>query len=430
MMWQREGSVMRRREVITRAAFAAWLGLPAKGATESPQPLPEHTLFERDPEAYWARIRKEQFFLPEWRAFLNTGTLGVAPKPVVKAMIDSAVEAAALTTDNLPRWGGETLEEMRQEFADFFGCRREELALTNNTTQGMNTIANGLDLRPGDEVLITDQEHPGGTCCWLLKQARFGSTVREVAIPIPPRSPEQITDRILSAISPRTRVLSFSGITTKTGLLLPVRQICEAARAKGVITVVDGAHMNGQVSVNFRDLGCDYFAGSPHKWMLTPPGCGVLYGRQEMLDRLWVLVARRGWDDKQLHGARFMMLGTNNLAVFHGYLAALRLVKQIGPERIYARIHQLARRVYQRARELPNVEMLTPDDGRMFGGMVTFRIKGADLGPLVELCKKRRIWVALSDRIRISTHIHTRPPDLDAFFNTLEEALRPQSKRA
>ena len=416
---------MKRRSVLQGTAYAAALfGLPLRQAAAR-VPLPDAKLFQSDPEAYWARIRKEQFLLGDWRAFLNNGSLGVAPRPVVEAIAEYLNRAAALISDEYPRWGYETLDELRQELADFFGCRKDELALTHNATEGMNTVVNGLDLKAGDEVVLTDQEHPSGLCPWLQKQARFGIRVREVPIPLPPQNPGQLTDLLISSIGPRTRVLSFSGITTRTGLYMPVRQISEAARAKGVITLVDGAHMNGQVPFKLNELGCDFFAGSPHKWMFAPAGCGILYGREEMLDRLWVNVATGGWDDRKLKAARFMMVGTNNRAVFEGFAAALRFLKDLGPERVYGRIHQMARRVLERARAFPKAELLTPDDDRMFGGMVSFRIRDADLTPVLELAKKRRIWLAGGgDRFRVSTHIHTRPEDLDAFFGTLREGLR------
>lgn len=416
---------MNRRQALERAAYAAvWFGIPLSAVEAGSVPLPDARLFDRDPEAFWGRVRTEQFLLPEWRAFLNNGSLGVAPRPVVQAVVDYLNRSAALNVEEYPRWGYETLDEIRQELAEFFGCQKDELALTHNCTEAMSTIVNGLDLKPGDEVVLTDQEHPSGLCPWLQKQARFGIQVREVKIPIPPHSPEQITDLLVSAIGPRTRVLSFSGITTRTGLVLPVRQISDAARAKGVLSVVDGAHMNGQVPVNLHELGCDLFAGSPHKWMFAPAGCGLLYGRPEVLDRLWVNVATAGWDNKQLKAARFMMVGTNNRAVFEGLIAGLRFLKQLGPERVYGRIHQLARSVYDRARAMPNLELLTPDDDRMFGGMVTIRFKNPDLAPLWQLTKKRRMWLIEGSPCRISTHIHTRPADLDLFFQTIGEARK------
>jgi selenocysteine lyase/cysteine desulfurase len=397
--------------------------LAPKSAKGEVQGLPDETLFQRDPEAYWRRIREEQFLLPGWRAFLNNGSLGVAPRPVVRAVEEYLNNAAALVSDEYPRWGYETLDAHRLEIADFFGCKKDELALVHNATEAMSTIAAGMDLKAGDEVVLTDQEHPSGRSCWQVRAKRHGVTLREVKIPLPPKDPGQVADVLISAIGPRTRVLSFSGITTTTGLIAPVREVCAAARAKGVITVVDGAHMNGQIPFRFQDLGCDFFAGSPHKWLFAPAGCGLLYVREEMLDRHWPTIVTGGWDNRDLKAAKYMMVGTNNRAIFEGLIAGLRFLKAIGPERVYGRIHQLARMAFAKARSVEYLDLLTPDDDRMFGSLVTFQFKGRKLDRLWELCNTRRIWVVRAERLRISTHIHTRPTDLDLFFNTMREAL-------
>ena len=415
---------MNRRDVLRNAAYAAALfGLPAAAETAGVPDLPGDSLFRRDREAYWNRLRDEQFLLPGWRAFLNNGSLGVAPKAVVKAVADYLNSSAALEMEYYPRWGYETLDEFRAELGEYLGCNKDELALMHNATEAMSTIAAGVDLKAGDEVILTDQEHPSGKSGWLMRQARHGIQVREVKIPLPPKSPEQITDLLISAIGPRTRVISFSGITTTTGLLTPVRDICQAARAKGIITVVDGAHMHGQVAVKLSELGCDYFAGSPHKWMFAPAGCGFLYIREENLDRLWPNTVTAGWDNKDLKAARFMQVGTNNRAIFEGLMAGLRFARRVGPERIYARTHQLSRSVYEKARAVSYLELLTPDDDRMFGALVTFQIKKEKLDPFWEACKKKRIWTTGGARLRVSTHIHTRPQDIDLLFATMRETL-------
>ncbi len=142
------------------------------------------------------------------------------PRPVLEAVIDSLTHGAEYPTDDVPRWGYETLEAERTEMAEFLGCAKEELAFTHNCTEAMSIIANGLDLRVGDEVLLTNQEHGSGTAPWRLKAARVGVSVREVEIPVTPRQPEELTDRLISAIGPKTRVISFSGITSPTGLSL------------------------------------------------------------------------------------------------------------------------------------------------------------------------------------------------------------------
>lgn len=421
---------MRRRELLKKSAYAATLlGLPLSIQSESLlKPLPNEALFRQDPETYWLRIRQEQFLLPDWRVFLNAGGLGVAPKAVLHSIAHHLNLAATLVGDDLLYWGGPSHDDIRRELAEFFGCSLQELALTHNTTEGMNIVANGLDLKLGDEVLMTDQEHPGGSSCWFQKQGRFGVTVRQVKIPLPSKSSEDIADRLISAIGPRTRVLSFSGITSPTGLVLPVRSICEAARAKGIISLVDAAHMPGQLPLNFHELGCDFLACSPHKWMLTTSGCGLFYGREEMLERLWVNVAAAGWDQKNAKASRFQLVGTNNLAIIQGMIAALRFLQELSPERVYSRIHDLAREAFARGRKVTTLEILTPDDDRMFAGMVTFRIKSGSAPRFWDLCKRRRIWLlpgqaTSGDRVRVSTHIHTRKSDLDLLFQTIQEGL-------
>lgn len=415
---------MDRRQALKSAAYAASLfGLPMQKARAASS-LPDGKLFASNPEGYWSRIRKEQFLLPEWRAFLNNGSLGICAKPVLDAVFDYMNRSAALNLEEYPRWGYETLDPHRQELADFFGCKKDELALMHNATEAMSTIANGLDLQSGDEILTTDHEHPGGISCWLQLQARHGLQVRKVELPIPPKNSGQLADVITSAFGPRTRVVSFSGITTTTGLIMPVKQICDAARAKGIISVIDGAHMNGQVPVNFHDLSCDFFAGSPHKWMFAPAGCGLLYGREEMLDKLWVNVATAGWDQKQqLKAARFQMVGTNNRAIFEGLIAGLHFLKDLGPQRVYGRIHQLSRMVYDRARTRPYLDLMTPEDDRLYGSLVTVKFKSAELAPVWDALKQKRIWVLNGQRLRLSTHIHTRPSDIDMFFETVDKAL-------
>ena len=413
---------MNRRHALR--ASAAIFGLPWQKVLAASVPaLPDNALFERDQESYWKRIRDEQFYLPGWRSFLNNGSLGVAPRPVISTVSQYIERAAALETEYpYPRWGYETLDEIREELSRFVGCTKDELALMHNATEGLSTVASGLDLKAGDEVVMTDQEHPSGRSGWLQKQARFGVTVREVPIPLPPKNSEQLADLMISAIGPRTRVIMFSGMLSGTGIIMPSRQICDAARAKGVISVVDGAHMHGQMALRISDLNCDFFCGSPHKWMFAPAGSGFLYVREEMLDRLWPLCVTGDWDNRTLKAGRFMRMGTNNRAIFEGMIAGLRFSQAIGLDRIYARVHQLARQTFKRASALPYIELLTPDDDRMFAALVAIRFK-KDAKAVWEECSRRKIFVSGGQQVRLSSHIHTRPADIDQLFDIIEEKL-------
>ncbi|HVO99613.1 MAG TPA: aminotransferase class V-fold PLP-dependent enzyme [Bryobacteraceae bacterium] len=413
---------MNRRNALR--AGATLFGVPWQKILATPaNTLPEDALFVRDPEAYWTRIRDEQFFLPHWRSFLNNGSLGVLPRPVYQTMAAYLENAAALELSYpYPRWGYETLDEEREELSKFLGCKKDELALMHNATEANSTVAAGLDLKAGDEVVMTSQEHPSGKAGWEQKRARYGITIREVTIPLPPKDPGQLADLMISAIGPKTRVLFFSGMTSPTGLIMPIREICDAARAKGVITVIDGAHMHGQMALKLSDLNCDFFAGSPHKWMFAPAGSGFLYIREENLDRLWPMNVTGGWDDKSLKAGRFMRQGTNNRAIFEGMIAGLRFAQSIGPDRIYARIHQLARRTYERAARLPYIESLTPNDDRMFAALVGIRFK-KDSSAVWQETGKRKIFVSGGQQMRLSSHIHTRPSDIDELFDIIESKM-------
>jgi isopenicillin-N epimerase len=374
---------MLRRQFIHSAALA--VAAPAPAA---------------DDESGWLKIRKDHFSLPEWRAYLNTGSVGAAPNRVVKATNDYLAQGASYVTDQYPRWGYEAMDSHRIALAKFLGTTKE----------------------PGDEVLMTDQEHPSGRGCFQLKQARTGIKVREAKLPIPPNSAEEIAQALLSQIRPETRVLSFSGITTHSGLLLPVASICKEARAKGVITVVDGAHMPGQVPFRIDDLGCDVFAGSLHKWMLTPPGCGVLYVNRDFQSKLWPTIVVEGWQNAK-DAVKYMQLGCNNRAELEGVLEALRFIEELGAQRIYDRIHHLAQYAYARATRFPYVKVLTSPNHQLYGGMVAFEVDRPDYAPLWTRLAQRKVWTLRGQKIRISSHIHTRKSDIDLFFDTLKEVF-------
>ncbi len=418
---------MNRRDVLRTGAALSGVtifGMPLQTVmAAAPASLPDDKLFSRDPETYWTRMRDEQFFLPKWRIFLNNGSLGLIPRPVYQHVAKYLEEAAALETPYAyPRWGYETLDEEREELSKYLGCKKDELAIMHNATEALTTVASGIDLKAGDEVLMTNLEHVSGKSGWEAKRARYGITIREVNIPLPPKDPGQLAELMISAIGPKTRVISFSGILSATGTVMPIREICDAARAKGILTLVDGAHMHGQTEVKLSDLNCDFFAGSPHKWMFAPAGSGFLYIREEHLEHLWPLNVTGGWDDKSLKAGRFMRQGTNNRAIVEGMIAGLRFAQAVGTDRIYNRIHHLARHTYERAAKLPYIELLTPNDDRMFAALVSIKFK-KDSTAVWQEAGKRKIFVSGGQQVRLSSHIHTRPSDIDELFDIIESKL-------
>jgi isopenicillin-N epimerase len=422
---------MHRRELLQRAAVgAAFLGLsPARVERlfRDDWPLPPSTLHDTDPDRYWAELRR-QWLLAADRINLNCGSVGCTPLPVLRAMIDHLMSAEAFREPAYPWFGyeeNERIRELRDALALFLHCKRDELALVRNATEANNVVCNGLDLQAGDEVLLTDQEHPGGRCCWEQKAKRHGIALKFVALPRPPASVAAVVDRVVQGFTPRTRVVAFSHITTVTGLILPVREICAAARARGILSHVDGAHGIGQIPLNLHELGCDFYATSPHKWLMAPKGTGALFVREELQDRLWVHTAAAEWQNYSLKAYRFSNLGTSNLSLIVGLRAALRFFEDIGPDRIYRRIHQLASRVRDDITARPQLRLANASHDAFFGGLVSFEPAQGDLKRVLAECESRHIRIVGGpDRIRVATHIFTQPTELQAFRDAVHAGLR------
>jgi isopenicillin-N epimerase len=421
-----------RRELFQRAAVgAAFFGLsPARAerafAHEAPG-LPPPTLLDTNPDRYWADLRRQWLLAPD-HINLNCGSVGCSPLPVLNAVIDHLLSAEEFREPAYPWFGYEEnpkLRELRDALAAYLHCKRDELALVRNATEGNNVVCNGLDLKAGAEVLLTDQEHPGGRCCWEQKAARYGIVLNTVTLPRPPASVDEVVERFAKALTPRTQVVVFSHITTATGLVLPVKEICRLARDRGVLSHVDGAHAIGQIPLDLHDLGCDFYASSPHKWLLAPKGTGTLYVREELLERLWVTIATVGWRDHALKAYRFSNFGTSNLSVMIGLKAALDFHRTLGPDRVYARIHQLASRVHDRLKEYPQIRLTNASTDAFYAGMVSFEPVKGDLKRVQAELAARNVRVAGNqDRLRVATHVFTQSTELNTFLDAVDRGLR------
>jgi selenocysteine lyase/cysteine desulfurase len=399
-----------RRDFITRGATAA-------GALLWPQSL--HALAsalanaEQSPAREYWRVVRQAFLIPDDRIYLNVGTLGAQPRVVVEAVAEHA-RRVAMTYPPAIDW-----DDLKRRLAGFIDCDPAGLAFPRNTTEGMSFVANGIDWKPGDEILTTDHEHIGGLCCWQLVAKRYGLTLRQLPLPVPPSSAEELLDVFRRALSPRTRLVSFSHVNFTNGVLMPAREIVALCRARGIVAVVDGAHPPGMMRVDVRTIDPDFYASSPHKWLLAAQGTGFLWMRDEWRTRLWPSVASGGWDDLSLGAHRFNHLGTSDESRLAGLDAALRFQQTIGIERIEGRVRELRALLLDGLAADPRVRIVSPRDEGLGAGMVSFTVQG-----VASLELQRRLAEAANVRtrvigeydygwMRLSPHVYNTPEEIE-----------------
>ena len=390
-----------------------------------PSKSPDRSLYERNEDAYWRELRK-QFLIPADEIYLNNGTVGSSPAPVLRAVFEGYEKCEALNEsdpENYPIWGYSSWNEFRDPLAAFVGCNRDEIALLRNATEANSYIANGIDLKAGDEVLMTDQEHPGGEHPWNLRAKRYGIVVKTFTLPRPVQNPAQVLNLVSEAITPRTRVLFFSHITTFSGVVLPAKELCALARSKGIISAVDGAHVPGMMRLNLHDLGCDLYSASPHKWLQAPKGTGFLYVRDEMIDRMWNTIATEGWDDPKLRAERFQRIGSSNVPALSGLRASIQLVNDIGMDRIERRHRQLCDYILAAMIQRGAVSWTSPDPS------LRCAIATVNVPPILRIDlelwlwkeKKIRIRGAEPNKLRLSTPYYLSKADIDRFLEGFDE---------
>jgi selenocysteine lyase/cysteine desulfurase len=417
----------------TRRNFLATLAAPGLllGAAPIRQVLSQAAPFEPDVGARDAQVfarAREEFLIPAGVAYCNTGTLGASPREVVDALSEGIrrleTDLAAWPyekPEGEPLTGYQQLLDVRDAVGRFVNASAAEIALTQNATMGMNFLANGLDLAAGDEVVSTDQEHGGGISPWRLLAKRRGIVVKELPLESAyAGGPEEIMRLFESALTPRTKVVMFSHITTGLGALLPARELCALARSRGALAIVDGAQAVGQIQVDVRALGCDAYVGSPHKWMMAPKGTGFMYVRRDVQDRFWTTLASYQWDNHQDGAFRFMQYGTGSVPVVEGLSAAVNFIQKIGMARIERWDASLTKRLRDGLAKTPGVRLSSPADPRLTAAITTFRVDGVRAKALQDALWEKRVRVRAQNEergVRLSAHLYVSPADIDTVLD-------------
>jgi isopenicillin-N epimerase len=386
-------------------------------------------------EIYWSRFRHELMLDPT-ATYLNNGSFGPSPKVVFDAVVAFMRQLQSQPVQQFSRVFPPIVRAAKEKLGAYVGADPDHFALVMNLTIGMNMVVHGLDLEPGAEILSTDQEYGAVNNCWEYVAKRKGWTIRRVTLPAPPESPGQIVDLIAESLSPKTRVLMISHITTRTGLITPARQLAALARERGLLSVFDGAHVPGMIPLDLADIDPDFYIGNCHKWLMGPMGSAFLYARPGVQERL--MPSTIGWGLSRQTGTSYMHrlfehLGTRDLSPFAGVGAAVDFQHGIGIERIASRGRRLAGYLRTQLQErFPDVQCLTSPDPALSGSMTAFVLPsfGGD-NLMQEMWDRYRIQIAGgrmegSDltRIRISTHYYNAHAEIDRMLDALEELRR------
>lgn len=424
-----------------RRSFLALLSLPlagrllpaGAGSVPSRSRMPAGIL-SADDEQFWRELRKE-FSIPKDEVFFNTGTLGSSPRVVQQAVIAHMQHVDR----DIAHWDYKAGHEnyftgyydemaIRDKIGAIINAPGRDISLSQNATFGMNFIANGLDLAPGDEVVVTDQAHPGGRKGYDLRARRHGIVVRELKVPEPPTSPEQLIKLYLDATNPRTRVWAIPHISSGRAIRYPVDRLCALARERDIWAVVDGAQSLGHVVIDVEAMGCDAFFASPHKWLLAPKGTGFLYVRPARQQQLWATLASSEWDNQKDPMLRLMQYGTGNLSLLVGLGAAIDFHRQIGSARVEQRIRSLADRLRAGLAEIPGATIVSPTHPELACATTVYRLGGWTGAQMQDaLWNQARIRVRnVGDEVgvRHGCHIYNSPGEVDRTLALLREMAR------
>lgn len=365
------------------------------------------------------------FTLRKGLAYLNTGRLGTRPEPVRDAVVKAmqAIDAdpvSAYSSDLEP-----VIDQVREKAAALFGVSPAEVAITRNATEGMSTVATGLALEPGDEVVTSSREQEGSALCWKYLQERRGIRIRTFTPPTPPGDPEKLVELVRSSLTPATRVVSLSHMVSATGLVYPLEEISALVRPKGVFLVVDGAHPPGMLRIDLKELQVDTYATSGHRWLLGPPGTGLLFVRREVQDEIRPQVAA-GQSFWRTDARRYEPAGARDLPAVVGLGAALDFYRILGPERVEQRIRFLASRLRRAVMDLRGVRLLTSRDARLSCGLTAIGLEdGNPRAVAAALRRQHQIDVeplqALDlNAIRVSTHYYNTTEEVDRLVEALK----------
>lgn len=375
----------------------------------------------------------EQFLLKDDIVFLNHGSFGACPRPVFEEYQRWQRELESDPVDFIGRRTQDLMLESKKELANYLNAPAEQMVFVPNATYGINVVARSLKLEPGDEILTTNHEYGAVNNTWHFNFDKTGVKYINHSIPLPVTTPEEFVDRLWEGVTPRTKVITFSHITSPTALIFPAELICRRARAEGILTVIDGAHAPGQIDIDLTAMDVDFYTGNCHKWLCAPKGSAFLYaapGRDEMLEPLSV---SHGWsrphDEQSKFLDNFNWTGTMDPSAYISVGAAVRYLRENNWPAVRAACHALAGQTRDRINEMTGLESVSPDSTEWYSQMFVARLPKQTREKLQEvLWPEFKIEVPLplwndEPLIRISVQAYNTPEDMERLLGAIEKYL-------
>jgi selenocysteine lyase/cysteine desulfurase len=378
-------------------------------------------------ESYWRDVQAA-FTVSRSLIDLNNGFTCPSPRVVTESVVDYIWQQEDSPSYVIARLLPPRVETVRAALARLFGCDPEEIAIVRNTSEALEILLMGVDLKAGDQVVTTTQDYGRMRTTLDQRRRREGIEIQYITIPVPAKTDEEMIDGFRKAIGAKTKMVLMSHQINLTGQILPVKAVCEIARERGIPVIVDGAHSFAQFEFNRDDLGCDYFGTSLHKWLLAPKGTGMLYVRREKIKGIWPLMAAPEKMDEDIR--KFEEMGTHSLAPFLAIGEAVAFHNSIGGKRKEARLRYLRDYWAKRLAALPNVRLHTSLDPKMSCAIGNIEIVGITPKALADyLWDRHHIMVAPIDHeeyqgIRVTPNLYTTLDELDYFCEVFEHVSR------
>jgi selenocysteine lyase/cysteine desulfurase len=415
-----------RRLLLGGPALGAYAGLLARPGPAAARPLPLPEASGGGDERFWTAV-KGQFVFPADVAVMNAANLCPAPFAVLEATANQADLDHDLSPRNRERMtaGKETTRAL---LAEVLRVAPEDVLITRNTSESNNLVSSGLDLRAGDEVVVHEDNHPSNFAAWQQKAKRFGFAVKVVPQVNPYPGPEHYLKAYADAITPRTRLIAFTHLTSTVGDLFPARGLCRLARERGVLSLVDGAQSFGLLDVDLSDLQPDFYSGSAHKWPCGPKETGLLYVSKAAQSRFWPSVIS-AYPGQTGLSATCEALGQRDEPAIFGFAEALRFQSRIGRPLIARRARELAAALMEGLGKLEGVKLWTHPDPERSHAVVSFQVGSLDPVRLqASLYEKDAVVCATrtgKDRpgIRLSPHLYNTHAEVERALAGIRRAL-------